>query len=55
MTLPEAGAQAFAKITDQYLAERFGQAEPRDLSNELDQLDASLETLRVSRSPHSTG
>lgn len=50
--LPTDGADAFRKITDAYLAERFGEREGPDLEPELAALQDAVERMRLRDQPH---
>ncbi len=51
-TLPDEGASAFATITDQYLAERFGGRHEVDLRLELAALQSAVDRMRLRNQPH---
>ena len=50
--LPPDAAAAFTRITDRYLAERFGQIEPGDLGAELATLEHAIDRMRLRNQPH---
>jgi len=50
--LPEAGGAAFDKITDHYLAERFGQREPTDLGTRLAALEDAVYRMGLRNQSH---
>jgi len=50
--LPGVGGDAFDEITDRYLAERFGQAEPSGIETQLAALENAVNRMGLRNQPH---
>jgi len=50
--LPESGRTAFIEITDDYLAERFGQHKPSELESQLADLKNAVDRMGLRDQPH---